>query len=131
MSNMSYCRFQNTAQDLCDCEETLEEFLAEDGEELSSEELRAASRLVMSCLSIVSKVACSLDELKMRRLSSLDDLFALDQAEVIALLEKMNGCQESNRPRCPKCGETNLDKLELSLEETECNCRSCGHLFGV
>lgn len=44
MSNMSYCRFQNTAGDLADCVAALEE-----GDRLSDDELRAAVRLVRMC----------------------------------------------------------------------------------
>lgn len=53
MSNMSYCRFQNTSRDLVDCRETLQGLI--DGEErpLSREELAAAKRLVMCCSQII------------------------------------------------------------------------------
>ena len=40
MANMSYCRFQNTLQDLQDCQENLWE------EDLSEEEFRARKWLV-------------------------------------------------------------------------------------
>lgn len=43
MANMSYCRFQNTVTDLRDCYEALGE---KDISELSTEELRAAKRLL-------------------------------------------------------------------------------------
>lgn len=49
MANMSYCRFQNTAQDLQDCYEALCEF---DIESLSAEEKRAAIRLINLCRGI-------------------------------------------------------------------------------
>lgn len=50
MSNMSYCRFQNTAPDLQDCYEALV-----DGgfNSLSGEERRAAIRLINLCRGIV------------------------------------------------------------------------------
>lgn len=53
MGNMSYCRFQNTLQDLRDCNEALEEI---DGNlaELSKEEARAADRLVRLCARIAA-----------------------------------------------------------------------------
>ncbi len=41
MSNMGYCRFQNTLSDLRDCVEALE-----DGKKLSDEERAAADRMV-------------------------------------------------------------------------------------
>ena len=59
MSNMSYCRFQNTALDLDDCADALEELLNADREALSADELRAAKRLVELCFSIVTMVADS------------------------------------------------------------------------
>lgn len=43
MANMSYCRFQNTVNDLRDCYEALGE---KDISELSTEELRAAWQLL-------------------------------------------------------------------------------------
>ncbi len=51
MSNMSYCRFQNTVGDLRDCAEALDDIM--NGEErLSREELAAARRLVALCQQI-------------------------------------------------------------------------------
>jgi hypothetical protein len=47
MPNMSYCRFQNTLNDLRDCEEALA-----DGDELSAEEARAAKKLLNLCADI-------------------------------------------------------------------------------
>lgn len=62
MSNMGYCRFQNTLSDLSDCLEGVREALS--GEELSNEETRAAVRLVMLCGKIVNEVAdCGDDDL--------------------------------------------------------------------
>ena len=53
MSNMSYCRFQNTASDLEDCKDALEEMIGDRTGKLSQEELHAAKRLVQTCLDIV------------------------------------------------------------------------------
>jgi len=50
MSNMSYCRFQNTLGDLRDCQENLGD------EELSKEEERARERLIEVCKKIVDEV---------------------------------------------------------------------------
>lgn len=49
MSNMGYCRFQNTLAELLDCQEHLLE-------ELSSEEERARAELVRTCQEIVEAV---------------------------------------------------------------------------
>ena len=48
MSNMSYCRFQNTNADLSDC---MEHFWDED---LSEEEERSRKRLIQKCKEIAA-----------------------------------------------------------------------------
>ena len=50
MSNMSYCRFQNTLGDLQDCLDSL------DGEPLSAEEAGAARDMVESCKEFLAAV---------------------------------------------------------------------------
>jgi len=50
MSNMSYCRFQNTLGDLQDCYEHI------DDEDLSKEEERAKQRLILLCEQIAASV---------------------------------------------------------------------------
>lgn len=57
MSNMSYCRFQNTLSDLVDCQDTLEEMMATECKPLSRQELHAAKELASRCLSIVEMLA--------------------------------------------------------------------------
>lgn len=57
MSNMSYCRFQNTSKDLDDCREAIEELAGRIAKPLSREELAAAKRLVRTCIDIVSLIA--------------------------------------------------------------------------
>lgn len=57
MSNMSYCRFQNTSLDLSDCKDALEEMISEGEGKLSREELRAAKRLIEHCINTISIVA--------------------------------------------------------------------------
>jgi len=51
MSNMSYCRFQNTLKDLRDCADALEE-IGDNLAELSKEEARAATELIAICQEI-------------------------------------------------------------------------------
>lgn len=46
MSNMSYCRFQNTVQDLRDCYDNWD---GDDGGKLSEEEEKARARLLKLC----------------------------------------------------------------------------------
>jgi len=47
MSNMSYCRFENTVSDLRDCSEHMED-------EISESETKARARLLKLCI----KIAC-------------------------------------------------------------------------
>lgn len=56
MSNMPYCRFQNTKTDLADCVDGLEELFTE-AEPLSARELEAARALVKKAIDLVRKVA--------------------------------------------------------------------------
>lgn len=49
MSNMSYCRFQNTVIDLNDCHDALQEMDGEDEDGLSADEARAKKRLLHLC----------------------------------------------------------------------------------
>ncbi len=48
MGNMSYCRFQNTIEDLRDCRDALME-MGDYEKELDDEEARAAKRLLKLC----------------------------------------------------------------------------------
>lgn len=50
MPNMSYCRFQNTLDDLKDCAEALDN--PRDDQELSPEELKAKKELIELCTQI-------------------------------------------------------------------------------
>jgi len=52
MGNMSYCRFQNTLNDLRDCEENL------NNDDLSKDEFVARKRLIELCLDIVQNSFC-------------------------------------------------------------------------
>lgn len=51
MSNMSYCRFQNTLSDLRDCQEALDDGALDNGD-LSPDEDRAARALIRRCADI-------------------------------------------------------------------------------
>lgn len=57
MANMSYCRFENTNDDLADCEAALDDLIAGEGGALSSSELSAAQHLVRRCQSILAKLS--------------------------------------------------------------------------
>lgn len=57
MSNMSYCRFQNTQSDLSDCRAALEELHDGDSRSLSESETAAAKRLANDCAAILSMLA--------------------------------------------------------------------------
>ena len=56
MSNMSYCRFENTHRDLLDCQYALELLLDGQIGKLSDPELQAAKRLVRACFDIVQVI---------------------------------------------------------------------------
>lgn len=53
MSNMSYCRFENTASDLSDCEEHIKDHLTGDHEP------PARDRLIATCKKILEAVGYS------------------------------------------------------------------------
>lgn len=59
MSNMSYCRFENTNSDLEDCVEALETMIRNKakGDQLSRYELHAAKALAVRCLTVVDMLA--------------------------------------------------------------------------
>lgn len=59
MSNMGYCRFQNTLPDLRDCADYLDP-----DEELSEEESRARKRLVKLCIQIATSYGEDYEETK-------------------------------------------------------------------
>jgi hypothetical protein len=56
MSNMDYCRFQNTLQDLKDCYEHMDETEETDERDgLSREEAKARTRLIGLCETIAAE----------------------------------------------------------------------------
>jgi inorganic pyrophosphatase/exopolyphosphatase len=67
MSNMSYCRFENTASDLRDCRRALERLLRGEAEDrggtitLSQHELPAAKDLIKQCRRVMLLVAEDFD----------------------------------------------------------------------
>lgn len=56
MANMSYCRFQNTLQDLRDCHMNMDS-----PEELSGDEKKARLSLLKICAEIVSEYGSEID----------------------------------------------------------------------
>lgn len=56
MSNTSYCRFQNTSQDLYDCLEYIQDF------DLSEDEYLARKRLINSCASVFNLLGVDFSE---------------------------------------------------------------------
>ena len=53
MSNMGYCRFENTSRDLADCKNALERMINDKDRSLSEDELDSAKKLASDCLTIV------------------------------------------------------------------------------
>lgn len=77
MSNMGYCRFQNTLSDLRDCFEALQ-----DESTLSPEEFSAAERLVELCQDIVDGPAPrNTDDDEDEFEDDADDIFTDDDDE--------------------------------------------------
>ena len=74
MSNMSYCRFENTSHDLSDCIAAIGRMMDSQEEPLSDRELRAAKQLAGNALELVNMLAdlagLDMDDLH----SSLDPL---------------------------------------------------------
>lgn len=64
MSNMSYCRFQNTGSDFEDCIEAMEEAMWIGGMDLSEEEARAMDEMYEQAQRFIEKY---------RRLKEIDD----------------------------------------------------------
>ena len=58
MSNMSYCRFQNTVGDLNDCHENMDD----DDDDLGRDEKRARSRLIRICVKIADDYRYELED---------------------------------------------------------------------
>ena len=87
MSNMSYCRFQNTVLDLDECGDVLEELLGGDSEALSEEELAASKRLVNKCIDIL-QLLCDQSDVDDALLTDLERLHVtiLEEANVAAEL---------------------------------------------
>lgn len=61
---MSYCRFENTANDLSDCQDRLEELGSIEAakEELSESEFRKMKRLIKMCQEIADSFSEELEE---------------------------------------------------------------------
>ena len=57
MANMSYCRFENTARDLWDCCQNME-----DNDDLSESERRARRRIIQMCVEIAEDYGYELEE---------------------------------------------------------------------
>lgn len=55
MANMSYCRFQNTLQDLQDCLYHLNDHIEEE-KELSEAESKARKKLIVTCQDIIEEM---------------------------------------------------------------------------
>lgn len=77
MSNMSYCRFENTNDDLEDCRDALIGLIEEQEGPLSSYELKAAKQLAVKCLEIVRMLA------EHAGLTKLDDLTDADMERAV------------------------------------------------
>jgi len=68
MSNMSYCRFENTLNDLRDCAYEIEEWDSEENGEMSSSEKRALENMVMVMEGMISNGDIIEEMLKFERI---------------------------------------------------------------
>ena len=55
MSNMSYCRFENTARDLHDCQMALQERNTQEEKDMSESEKMAKKQLIFMCCEIAEE----------------------------------------------------------------------------
>lgn len=85
MSNMSYCRFENTLRDLRDCEDALQEMCDGDAKKLSEYELPAAQELVACAMRIVRMMV---EEGQLRLSNEDHPQFDDNLAEVVVTLNK-------------------------------------------
>jgi len=81
MSNMSYCRFENTYRDYTDCVEVIQESIGEEDTErypepISEEEMRYAKLLIRDSLELVLGMA-STAGIQLDDPNAADKLFAL------------------------------------------------------
>ena len=122
MANMSYCRFENTSNDLDDCKAALENILdgehgdAQDSGGLGDHELPAAKRLVATALEIVLRMA----EEAGVELEGLGDYDA--ERLLAAAVERANKAFVGAR-ECAYCGGPIMDGFEM-VEGEPCH-RGC------
>jgi len=96
MTNMSYCRFQNTARDLADCADNL------DANDLSNDERRARIELVVTAMDILSNVLDACGDL------DFDDLDThFNRRDLIAKALESN--EEEEVKGCYECGDEMSD----------------------
>lgn len=62
MSNMGYCRFENTNRDLRDCAEVIED-------KLDGEEAKARVWLILRCAEILETIGVEIDTQEVERLA--------------------------------------------------------------
>ena len=64
MSNMSYCRFRNTNQDLTDCAETIKEAGSLIDLDLSREEFNAMIDMLATCRDLMERYSDELEDIE-------------------------------------------------------------------
>lgn len=79
MSNMSYCRFENTSRDLADCAQALEQMAAGKGEPLSRSELQAAKDLAATARDLLALLRRHSEEPDMEDVDFDESLDALQE----------------------------------------------------
>lgn len=100
MSNMSYCRFQNTLVDLQDCYEHI------DDDDLSAEERRAQNRLITLCRQIAAlfddEAEDAFDEME-ERIAELESDNATYKKIIADWQIEQHTAQHTESIVCPNC----------------------------
>ncbi len=97
MSNMSYCRFENTNSDLEDCRDALVGLIEEQEGPLNPYELKAAKKLAVKCLEIVQMLAEHVGVPNLDDLTDADMERAVEAAQDTAV-EGAKGEEEEEEP---------------------------------
>lgn len=85
MSNMSYCRFENTDNDLRDCINAIEERMnGDDNEKLSRSEQHALKRLILHATKLIELAADAAGVSVEEMMDEADDWLAEEAADEIA-----------------------------------------------
>lgn len=118
MANMSYCRFQNTLNDLLDCQAELES-MAETGAELSVDEMTAMEKLIGVCKEIAENAEGLMTD--WARAKEVNETVGQLEASPWAGTPSEDGIRYSTEA-------SSLQPANMRLDEH--NCPQCGKPIG-